>query len=99
MDRLLFPLAAALACGAAPLHAADTLGDESANGIDPIVITGQQLKYGSKSTSTATRTNSDVRDIPQGLTTVTSRQIEDQQLRSIANLLLYVPGASYGGGE
>lgn len=99
MDRLLVPLTAALACGAAPAHAASALADASANGLDPIVITGQQLKYGSKSTSTATRTNSDVRDIPQGLTTVTSQQIADQQLRSIGNLLLYVPGASYGGGE
>jgi catecholate siderophore receptor len=104
MDRLLlFPFAAALACGAAPVHAteADAPSADSvdADGSDPIVITGQQLKYGSKSTSTATKTNTDVKDIPQALTTVTGRQIEDQQLRSVGDLLLYVPGTSYGGGE
>jgi catecholate siderophore receptor len=95
MDRLLFPLAAALAAGAAPAHA-EAAADSAA---EPIVITGQQMKYGAKSTSTATRTDTDVKDIPQALTTVTAQQIDDQQLRSISDLLVYVPGASYGGGE
>ena len=104
MDRLLFPLAAALACGAAPACAANAAASGSADGAatdnsEPIVITGQQVKYGARSTSTATKTNTDVKDIPQALTTVTSQQIADQQLRSVGDLLLYVPGASYGGGE
>jgi len=104
MDRLLFPLAAALACGVAPVHAAyaaadGAAADAAAERAEPIVITGQQLKYGVRSTSTATKTNTDVKDIPQALTTITSRQIEDQQLRSVGELLKYVPGASYGGGE
>src|SRR5690348_8370068 len=99
MDRLLlFPFAAALAWSASPARAADTPSAESAEQPD-IVITAQQLKYGARATSTATKTNTDVRDIPQALTTITSRQIEDQQLRSIGELLKYVPGASYGGGE
>jgi catecholate siderophore receptor len=95
---LLISFAAAFAVSAAPLHAAEH-ADASADGADPIVITGQQVKYGIRSTSTATKTDTDVRDIPQALTTVTSRQIEDQQLRSIGDLIKYVPGASYGGGE
>ena len=53
------------------------------------------MKYGVKSTSTATKTDTDVKDIPQALTIVTSAQIEDQQLRSVADLLTFVPGASY----
>ncbi|HVU30342.1 MAG TPA: TonB-dependent receptor plug domain-containing protein, partial [Sphingomicrobium sp.] len=97
MDRLLFSFAAVLACGAVPAHAADA--SESADGSDPIVITGQQVRYGVKSTSTATKTDTDVKDVPQALTTVTSQQIEDQQLRSVGELLLYVPGASYNSGE
>jgi len=101
MDRLLFPLAAALVCGAAPVYAAEIHADASAegSGSEPIVITGQQVKYGVKSTSTATKTDTDVKDIPQALTTVTGQQIHDQQLRSVGELLLYVPGASYNGGE
>jgi catecholate siderophore receptor len=101
MDRLLIPLAAALACGAAPAYSAELAAEAAAAADDaqPIVITGQQLKYGVKSTSTATKTNTDVKDIPQALTTVTAQQIEDQQLRSVGDLLLFVPGASYNAGE
>jgi catecholate siderophore receptor len=65
----------------------------------PIVVTGEHVKYGAKSTTTATKTNTKVKDVPQALTTVTSQQIEDQQLRSVGDLLLYVPGASYNAGE
>ena len=100
MDRLLFPLAAALACGAVPAHAADAADDSAAaDTSEPIVITGQQVKYGVKSTSTATKTDTDVKDIPQALTTVTAQQIQDQQLRSVGDLMLFVPGASYNAGE
>lgn len=100
MDRLLLlPFAAALAIGAAPAHAAKASADASVDGSDPIVVTGQHVKYGVRSTSTATKTETDVKDIPQALTTVTSQQIEDQQLRTIGDLIKYVPGASYGGGE
>lgn len=101
MDRFcLFPLAAALACGAGSTHAADASAGGSADAdAEPIVITGQQVKYGVRATSTATKTGTDVKDIPQALTTVTSQQIEDQQLRSVGDLLLFVPGASYNAGE
>ena len=53
----------------------------------------------SASTSTATKTATDIRNIPQALTIVSESQIEDQQLRSVADLLNFVPGASYGSGE
>jgi len=105
MDRLLFSFAAALACGSVPAHAADASADAAADSAvdaaadQPIVVTGQQVKYGSKSTSTATKTDTDVKDIPQALTTVTAQQIEDQQLRSVGDLMLFVPGASYNAGE
>ncbi len=101
MDRLLLvPFTAASVLAAAPVYAADTSAEAATSADQPdIVITGQQLKYGVRSTSTATKTNTDVKDIPQALTTVTSRQIEDQQLRSVGDLLLFVPGASYNAGE
>jgi catecholate siderophore receptor len=52
-----------------------------------------------RKTSTATKTNTDVKDIPQALSVVSSGQIEDQQLRSVGDMLLFVPGASYNAGE
>jgi catecholate siderophore receptor len=100
MFRPSLTLAAALACGAAPAYAADMAADVSA-GADQrdIVITGQRVEYGVKATSTATKTNTDIKNIPQALTVVSSGQIADQQLRSVADLLNFVPGASYGSGE
>ena len=100
MGRLFaYPLTAALIFAASPAVAADAADAATADGAEQIVITGQRIQYGVKSTSTATKTTTDVKNIPQALTTVTSQQIEDQQLRSVGNLLLYVPGASYGAGE
>jgi catecholate siderophore receptor len=98
MDRLLIPLAAALACGTAPA-CADPASDVAADDAAPIVVTGEHVSYGAKVTTTATKTPTDVRNVPQALTTVSAAQIEDQQLRSVGDLLLFVPGASYGSGE
>jgi catecholate siderophore receptor len=102
MDRLTAcPLAAALLCGAAPVFAADASAGAAADGAaeQPILVTGQRVQYGVKATSTATKTKTDIKDIPQALTTVSSAQIADQQLRSVGDLLLFVPGASYNSGE
>jgi catecholate siderophore receptor len=103
MDRLiLYPFAAALACGSAPLQAADAAADGAGEGgadQREIVVTGQRVEYGVRATSTATKTNTDIKNIPQAMTVMTSGQIADQQLRSVADLLNFVPGASYGSGE
>ena len=64
-----------------------------------IVVTGQRPEYGAKSTSTATKTDTDIRNIPQALTVISEKQIEDQAIRSVAELLTFVPGASPATGE
>ena len=64
-----------------------------------IVVTGQREEYGAKAIRTATRTDTDVQDIPQALTVISESQIEDQALRSIADVLTYVPGATSATGE
>lgn len=66
---------------------------------DPIVVVGQREEYGVRSTSTGTKTDTEVKDIPQAMTVVSEAQIEDQQLRSIADVLYFVPGATPGTGE
>ena len=99
MDRLFYPLAAALACGAIPAHAAEAASDASADNGEQIVVTGERVPYGVRVTSTATKTATDIKNVPQALTVVSSAQIRDQQLDSVGDLLLYVPGASYGSGE
>ncbi|CAA9493386.1 MAG: Ferrichrome-iron receptor [uncultured Sphingomonas sp.] len=98
MDRLIaFPLAMVLAASATPAFAADAAADATDQG--EIVVTGERQQYGVRSTSTATRTDTELRNIPQALTVISERQIADQQLRSIADLLMFVPGATPGTGE
>ena len=103
MDRLYrCSVAAALLCSAAPVCAAEddasSAGAEAAAGPD-IVITGERVPYGVKTSTTATKTNTEIKNIPQALTVVSKAQIDDQQLRSVGDLLLFVPGASYNSGE
>ena len=62
--------------------------------VPDIVVTGQRVEYGVRATATATKTATDIKNIPQALTIVSQSQIEDQQLRSVADLLNFVPGAS-----
>jgi catecholate siderophore receptor len=93
---ILTPLGALL-LAAHPAHAETTGAQLSASA--EIVITGERVKYGVKRTSSATKTATNLRDIPQALSVVSSAQIEDQQLRSVSDLLLFVPGASYNSGE
>ena len=66
---------------------------------DPIVVIGEREEYGVKSTSTATKTDTDIKDIPQAISVISEAQVEDQQLRSMADVMLFVPGASTGTGE
>jgi catecholate siderophore receptor len=104
--------AAALLAGTSPAIAADVTSDTNAEGSETgdsasetadqpqtIVVTGQRSEYGARSTSTATRTNTDIRNIPQALTVISEKQIEDQAIRSVAELLTFVPGATPGTGE
>ena len=91
---------AVLLCSAAPLVAAEAAAEGSAAADQSeIVVTGQRSEYGVRSTSSATRTNTDIKRIPQALTVVSESQIEDQGFRSIADLLTFVPGATPGTGE
>ena len=65
----------------------------------PIVVTGERPEYGARTTRSGTRTDTDVKDVPQSLSVITEAQIEDQALRSIADVLTFVPGATPGTGE
>lgn len=72
-------------------------GAASSGGV--IVVTGTRDAYGADSTRTATRTDTPLVDVPQAVSVVTERQIEDQAMRSIADVLRAVPGTMIGQGE
>jgi catecholate siderophore receptor len=83
---------------AAPAFAAEAVLDEAAAADDfadpageSIVVTGQRPEYGAQETCTATRTCTDVKDVPQSISVISESQIEDQAMRSIGDVLRYVP--------
>ena len=97
----LLALTAAIAAPAVAAPAVDAAGSSDAelDQSEVIVVTGQPAQYGGASTRSVTRTDTPLVDVPQAVTVVTRRQIEDQALRSIGDVLRYVPGATIGQGE
>lgn len=69
--------------------------DEADFGIEPPKDDG----YRAERTTTATRTETELRDIPQAITVITAEQIEDQAIDSMADAVLYVPGVTFAQGE
>ena len=85
-----------------PALAADiAVGGESVGlaEADPIVVIGDRGSYEAKDTCAATKTCTQLKDVPQAVSVVTAEQIADQALRSIADVLYLVPGASVNSGE
>jgi catecholate siderophore receptor len=55
--------------------------------------------YLTESVSSATKTLTPLRDIPQSITVVTNEQIRDQSMQSVADVVSYVPGIMSHQGE
>ena len=55
--------------------------------------------YKAARTVTATRSETELLDTPQAISVVTRRQIEDQAVTSMADVVRYVPGVSFAQGE
>ncbi len=64
-----------------------------------IIVTGRIDRYRTVQTSSATKTKTPLIDVPQAVTVLTRQQIDDQAIRSVADLVRSVPGASAGQGE
>ncbi|MEJ7747265.1 MAG: TonB-dependent siderophore receptor, partial [Luteimonas sp.] len=99
------PLAVALLLIlAAPLHAGselDAAGERKPIELDRIQVIGQREpgSYATKRTSTATRTDTPLLDVPQSITVVSQQQIRDQAIQSMADAVRYVPGIGITQGE
>lgn len=79
--------------GVAPAFADDS--DEQ----ELITVIGRRPAYTENATTTATRTDTPLRDTPQSVSVITNDLIEDQGMRSMADVVRYVPGVSMGQGE
>ena len=62
---------------------------------NPGGVTGYQATR----TSTATKTNTPLIDVPQAISVVTKQQIEDQSAQSLADVVRYIPGITIAQGE
>ena len=65
----------------------------------PAVNAGGDIGYHANSTSTATKTNTPLRDIPQSITVVTKQQIQDIGAQSLEAVSHYIPGVNWHQGE
>jgi iron complex outermembrane recepter protein len=72
----------------------------SASGDEPIelVVTGEQDSYRVSDTTTATRTDTDPRDIPQSIQVIAQTIIKDQQITRISDAARNVSGVTPQGG-
>ena len=66
---------------------------------DQILVTGERTTYANTRTSSATKTDTALLDIPQSISVVTRDLIDDQSMRTLADLSRYVPGLGFGQGE
>ncbi len=81
---------------AAPAYAEDAdAGGES----ETIIVTGTLDGYRTVDTTTGTKTNTPILDVPQSISVVTADQIKDQAIRSMSDLVRLIPGVSSGQGE
>ncbi len=65
-----------------------------------VTISGTDaLGYRTDALSTATRTLTNLRDVPQSIAIVSHEQITDQSMKSVADIVTYVPGISSHQGE
>src|SRR5215831_20558427 len=64
-----------------------------------LAVLDEVTVYGTKEINSATKTSTDIRDIPQSITVVSGEQIQDQQMLSIGDVVRYLPGITAPQGE
>ena len=79
-------------------QAAEAEADDAGDSRE-IIVTGSLDGYRTVNTTTGTKTNTAILDVPQAISVVTEQQINDQAIRSMADLVRLIPGVSSGQGE
>ncbi len=68
--------------------------------LDPVEVVGKRPAANADAvTSTATKTPTPLRDVPQAVTVVNRKLIADQGMQSMADVARYIPGVTMGQGE
>ncbi len=63
------------------------------------VTAARQRGYAARRTTTATRTDTPLRDVPQAVSLVTRQLIADQAMQNMTDVTRYIPGVTMGQGE
>ncbi|NDJ17921.1 TonB-dependent siderophore receptor [Myxacorys almedinensis] len=74
-----------------------SLNPEADEPDEEIVVTGEQNRYRVPNTSTATRTNTPIRDIPQSIQVVPQEVLQDQKVNTLTEALRNISGVTSGG--
>ncbi|MGH6717869.1 MAG: TonB-dependent receptor, partial [Alphaproteobacteria bacterium] len=94
------PLAAAVTLALATAFSAPLLAAPEPKELDSVDVVGTRAAgYGEKTTSTATRTDTALRDVPQAITVVSQELIQDQAMHGVGDAFRYVPGVGLAQGE
>lgn len=98
--RSAFAIGIAVAFGGSPLAGLAQATDAPVQ-LAPVQVVGETTDdgYHVSNTSTATRTDTPLVDVPQSITVVTRRQVLDQSAQNIADVVRYVPGVVMAQGE
>jgi len=90
-------LAVSIALGHVPASHADDAPLANPGPNSTVTVIG--TRYRPAVVSSATRTQTPVRDVPQSVTLVTEEQVRDQSFASIGDVVRYVPGVTAHQGE
>ena len=88
-------MAAALVAVGAPATAS---AQEDGAVSESIVVLGQR-NYRASSTSSATKTETPLVDVPQSVTVVTEAEMRDRAVQNLADIVRYIPGMGFAQGE
>ncbi len=66
---------------------------------ETITVVGSRPAYGQQDIASATKTPTPLADVPQSVSVITNDLIEDQAMRSMADVVRYAPGVTMGQGE
>ena len=77
-------------------------GETSTQTLTAVVVTAdatRRARYSARRTRSATRTDAELRDVPQAITVLDRDLMADQSMQSMADVVQYVPGITMGQGE
>jgi catecholate siderophore receptor len=76
---------------------ADVAGDADDGKV--LTVKGERTPYNPKATTTATKTPTDLINVPQAVSVIGEKQISDQNIQSMSEAVRYVPGVGSSQGE